>query len=209
MRVKTLFSNLKVNSIVLILTALVSNSKIVLSVNNGDESTSKQEKTVQKHLKLNPLKEKNELRTIKIVTPEKLHISYIKSDKNIKNSYSKDKYPVIEVQKTFNYYLETSLQDQEYRRIYPEMLLSDKDFEKLINKRLLEFQLNPQKCDEEWDEMLKREQMLGDMDLVLKDNPLLSTQSICKGVDFINNSELNLLEQKSQIQVLHSINEES
>ena len=69
MRVKTLFSNLKVNSIVLILTALVSNSKIVLSVNNGDESTSKQEKTVQKHLKLNPLKEKNELRTIKIVTP--------------------------------------------------------------------------------------------------------------------------------------------
>ena len=194
MRVKTLFSNLKVNSIVLILTALVSNSKIVLSVNNGDESTSKQEKTVQKHLKLNPLKEKNELRTIKIVTPEKLHISYIKSDKNIKNSYSKDKYPVIEVQKTFNYYLETSLQDQEYRRIYPEMLLSDKDFEKLINKRLLEFQLNPQKCDEEWDEMLKREQMLGDMDLVLKDNPLLSTQSICKGVDFINNSELNLLE---------------
>ena len=209
MRVKTLFSNLKVNSIVLILTALVSNSKIVLSVNNGDESTSKQEKTVQKHLKLNPLKEKNELRTIKIVTPEKLHISYIKSDKNIKNSYSKDKYPVIEVQKTFNYYLETSLQDQEYRRIYPEMLLSDKDFEKLINKRLLEFQLNPQKCDEEWDEMLKREQMLGDMDLVLKDNPLLSTQSICKGVDFINNSELNLLEQKSQIQVLHSINEGS
>ena len=164
---------------------------------------------MQKHLKLNPLKEKNKLRTIKIVTPEKLHISYIKSDKNIKNSYSKDKYPVIEVQKTFNYYLETSLQDQEYRRIYPEMLLSDKDFEKLINKRLLEFQLNPQKCDEEWDEMLKREQMLGDMDLVLKDNPLLSTQSICKGVDFINNSELNLLEQKSQIQVLHSINEGS
>ena len=128
MRVKTLFSNLKVNSIVLILTALVSNSKIVLSVNNSDESTSKHEKTVQKHLKLNPLKEKNELRTIKIVTPEKLHISYIKSDKNIKNSYSKDKYPVIEVQKTFNYYLETSLQDQEYRRIYPEMLLSDEDF---------------------------------------------------------------------------------
>ena len=209
MRVKTLFSNLKVNSIVLILTALVSNSKIVLSVNNGDESTSKQEKTVQKHLKLNPLKEKNELRTIKIVTPEKLHISYIKSDKNIKNSYSKDKYPVIEVQKTFNYYLETALQDQKYRQIYPEMLLSDEDFEKLINKRLLEFQLNPQKCDEEWDEMLKREQMLGDMDLVLKDNPLLSTQSICKGVDFINNSELNLLEQKSQIQILHSINEES
>ena len=164
---------------------------------------------MQKHLKLNPLKEKNKLRTIKIVTPEKLHISYIKSDKNIKNSYSKDKYPVIEVQKTFNYYLETSLQDQEYTRIYPEMLLSDEDFEKLINKRLLEFQLNPQKCDEEWDEMLKREQMLGDMDLVLKDNPLLSTQSICKGVDFINNSELNLLEQKSQIQVLHSINEES
>ena len=60
---------------------------------------------MQKHLKLNPLKEKNELRTIKIVTPEKLHISYIKSGKNIKNSYSKDKYPVIEVQKTFNYYL--------------------------------------------------------------------------------------------------------
>ena len=101
------------------------------------------------------------------------------------------------------------MQDQKYRQIYPEMLLSDEDFEKLINKRLLEFQLNPQKCDEEWDEMLKREQMLGDMDLVLKDNPLLSTQSICKGVDFINNSELNLLEQKSQIQILHSINEES
>jgi hypothetical protein len=209
MRVKNLFSSLKVNSIFLILTVLISNSKVVLSVNDGDESTSKQEKIVQKHLKLNPLKEKEKLRNIKVFTPEKLHISYIKSDKNIKNSYSKDKYPVIEVQKTFNYYLETSLQDQEYRRIYPEMLLSDKDFEKLINKRLLEFQLNPQKCDEEWDEMLKREQMLGDMDLVLKDNPLLSTQSICKGVDFINNSELNLLEQKSQIQILHSINEES
>jgi hypothetical protein len=57
--------------------------------------------------------------------------------------------------------------------------------------------------------MLKKEKMLGEMDLVLKDNPLLSTQSICKRVDFINNSELNLLEQKSQIQVLHSINEES
>ena len=89
------------------------------------------------------------------------------------------------------------------------MLLSDEDFEKLINKRLLEFQLNSQKCDEEWDAMLKKEKMLGEMDLVLKDNPLLSTQSICKGVDFINNSELNLLEQKSQIQILHSINEES
>ena len=175
MEIKNFFSNLKVNSISLILAVLISNSKIALFLNNDDESTFKHEKTVQKHLKLNPLKEKNKLRTIKIVTPEKLHISYIKSDKNIKNSYSKDKYPVIEVQKTFNYYLETSLQDQEYRRIYPEMLLSDKDFEKLINKRLLEFQLNPQKCDEEWDEMLKREQMLGDMDLVLKDNPLLFT----------------------------------
>ena len=146
MRVKTLFSNLKVNSIVLILTALVSNSKIVLSVNNGDESTSKQEKTVQKHLKLNPLKEKNELRTIKIVTPEKLHISYIKSDKNIKNSYSKDKYSVIEVQKTFKYYLETALRHQQYRRTHPVMLLPE-EAEKLMKKQILEFQLNSQKFD--------------------------------------------------------------
>jgi len=102
-------------------------------------------------------------------------------------------------------------------------MLLFKEAETLMEKRILEFQLNSQKFDLEeltpkqkkekfdkkWDEMLKREQMLGDMDLVLKDNPLLSTQSICKGVDFINNSELNLLEQKSQIQVLHSINEES
>jgi len=140
----------------------------------------------------------------------------------MKKSYSKDKYPVIEVQKTFNYYVETALRHQRYRRTNPVMLLPE-EAEKLMKKRILEFQLNSQKFDleeltseqkkekfdEEWDEMLKKEKMLGEMDLVLKDNPLLSTQSICKRVDFINNSELNLLEQKSQIQVLHSINEES
>jgi len=58
MGIKNFFSDLKVNSILLILAALISNSKIALSLNNGDESTSKHEKTVQKHLKLNPLKEK-------------------------------------------------------------------------------------------------------------------------------------------------------
>jgi len=222
MGIKNFFSNLKVNSILLILAALISNNKIALSLNNGDESTSKQEKTVQKHLKLNPLKEKEKLRNIKVFTPEKLNITYIKSDKNIKKSYSKDKYLVIEVQKTFNYYVETALRHQKYRRTHPVMLLPE-EVEKLMEKQILEFQLNSQKFDleeltpkqkkekfdKEWDEMLKREKMLGEMDLVLKNNPLLSTQSICKGVDFINNSELNLLEQKSQIQVLHSINEES
>jgi len=108
MRIKNFFSNLKVKSILLILAALISNSKIALFLNNGDESTSKHEKTVQKHLKLNPLKEEK-LRNIKVFTPEKLNITYIKSDKNIKKSYSKDKYLVIEVQKTFNYYLKTAL----------------------------------------------------------------------------------------------------
>ena len=146
MRIKNFFSDLKVNSILLILAALISNSKIALSLNNDYESTFKHEKTVQKHLKLNPLKEKNKLRTIKIVTLEKLYISYIKSDKNIKNSYSKDKYPVIEVQKTFNYYLETALRHQKYRRTHPVMLLPE-EAEKLMEKRILEFQLNSQKFD--------------------------------------------------------------
>jgi len=172
----------------LILAALISNSKIALTLNNGDESTSKHKKTVQKHLKLNPLKEKKKLRNIKVFTPEKLNITYIKSDKNIKNSYSKDKYLVIEVQKTFNYYLETALRHQNYKQTYPVMLITE-EAEKLMEKRILEFQLNSQKFDlekltpkqkkekfdKEWDKMLKREQMLGDMDLVLKDNPLLFT----------------------------------
>jgi hypothetical protein len=146
MGIKNFFSDLKINSILLILAALISNSKIALSLNNGDESTSKHEKTVQKHLKLNPLKEKEKLRNIKVFTPEKLNITYIKSDKNIKKSYSKDKYLVIEVEKTFNYYVETSLRHEQYKRTHFVMLLPE-EAEKLMNKRILEFQLNSQKFD--------------------------------------------------------------
>ena len=64
----------------------------------------------------------------------------------MKKSYSKDKYSVIEVQKTFNYYVETALRHQQYRRIYFVMLLPE-EAEKLMNKRILEFQLNSQKFD--------------------------------------------------------------
>ena len=88
MGIKNFFSDLKVNSILLILAALISNSKIALSLNNGDESTSKHEKTVQKHLKLNPLKEN--LRNIKGLLDEHnyvmIKLSNIKSKHRIYES---------------------------------------------------------------------------------------------------------------------------
>jgi len=64
----------------------------------------------------------------------------------MKKSYSKDKYSVIEVQKTFNYYVETALRHQQYKQTYPAMLLPE-EAEKLMTKRIIEFQLNSQKFD--------------------------------------------------------------
>jgi vacuolar-type H+-ATPase subunit I/STV1 len=92
----------------------------------------------------------------------------------------------------------------------------DREDEGLSNEKIIKFsqdQLNLQKLDleketfeqkmikfyEEKREMLKREKILGEMNLVLKDNSLLSTRSICKEGYFINNFELDLLEQQSQI----------